>query len=131
DGFNFGGHSHTPVFAESQPQPEVIVRKPFGIRGEFHLIGETGGRNLSCRMTIDDLPSRGLVESNLQTINNQIGKLTGDLTETLPDGGTTVFQNCTFLGAQELGPPFLDGSGRHGWVQFVVLHWRSASPFGD
>ena len=128
DGFNFYNHNHTPVTRLSQPEVQLAVRRLFGLQGEFHIRGERGGSDLSCVMTMDNFATRTLLQDQLDSIQYQSLKLTGDLVEVLPNGGLTRFADCTFLGAQPIGAPFLDGSGQWGWVQRILLQWRARGP---
>ena len=87
DGFNFYLHNHTPVVRLNAPALQVSRREVFGVEGEFHIIGERTGSDLSCVMTMDGFATRTLLQDQLDVIQAQAGELRGTLQELLPKKG--------------------------------------------
>ena len=122
DGYDYEGAGHGIVQAMEPWELQIIEGKFFGLRNVAHIIGETGGRNLSCQLVLDEYEDRADLKAALDTIEGQAGQLTGDLIVSID--GTETYPDCTFLGFQPTAPSFLDGSGNFGWVQFGRLFWR-------
>jgi hypothetical protein len=122
DGFTFFGHDHSTVLADEYDVP-VVPGQWFGVAGEAHVVGERYGRRLTCRLTMSGYASPAALKADLDTLKTKIGKLTGTLAVVIA-GGTEQYTKATFLGFRPAAPAFRDGSGQHGWVQFLELMWR-------
>lgn len=122
DGYAFGGSSlHGDVVPQGSFQPQLIAEEFFGVKGEAHLLGETGARDLVCEYTLSGFASAALLKVVLDEIDSKVGELTGTLTQS---GNINVtYVKCTFV-AYERGNMFLDGSGVNGWVCRGRLRWR-------
>lgn len=122
--FTFFSLATDGVIVESAPhQLPIVIGQFLGVLGENHIIGETYGCDLRCSFRFQGYDSLDLLRADKKTLESKIGKLTGTLTQTI-GANTYRFQECTFLGFAPSGPPFLDGSGVYGWVQFGNLFWR-------
>lgn len=124
DSFAFFGLGTEGVIEEIGPhQLPIAVGQFFGVVGESHIIGETYGVDLRCSFRFQGYNTITLLRTDKKTLESKIGKLTGTLTQTI-SGNANAYEDCTFLGFAPLRPPFLDGSGVYGWVQFGHLFWR-------
>lgn len=126
DGFSFLSAPHSTVGLASEVDLPIVTQQFMGVRGESHLIGERGGRLLSCEITLEYSTEANLY-AGLQTLDDKIGKLTGTLA--VVGSSTYTFEQCTFLPYQILpidqqgNTIFKDASGNQ-WVAFVRLFWR-------
>jgi hypothetical protein len=100
---------------------QVVAEQFFGVAGEAHLIGATGGRDLICPYDILGAGSSTLLGAQLVALDAVILQLTGDLAISGNIAG--VYPKCTFLG-YERASMFFDGSGVNGWCVFGRLRWR-------
>lgn len=122
DSFTFGGSSlHGDIVPQGSFQPQLLTEEYFGVKGEAHLIGETGGRSLTCDYTLSGFASAALLQTAIENINAKIGELTGTLS--VSGNMTLTFAGCTFVGFEHQAK-FLDGSGVNGWCVHGRLHWR-------
>ncbi len=116
----------TPVAAHELP---IAVAKFFGVNGEGHIVaGGQYGRELVCDIMFDGYASRAALQAALDLMDSYPRTpLTGTVVQTI---GADVKEekHCTFIGFLPSRPPFLDGSGVHGWVQFGTLRWRQRKP---
>lgn len=123
DGFNFVADSHGPV---RQPRPAelpVLRGQFFGVKGESHITGEPWGVELVAEVELAGHADIDSLYQGIANINDQAGKLTGTLTQTIK-GVSRDFPKCTFLGFAATEDAFLDGSGVNGWIQKGRLLWR-------
>lgn len=100
---------------------QIVQEAFFGVSGEAHLVGFTGGRDLICNYDIIGALTSTLLGQQLVAIDQVILQLTGDLT--INGNIVGVYPKCTFLG-YERAPMFFDGSGVNGWCVFGRLRWR-------
>lgn len=126
DSYTFGGSNnlHGALIMEP-PDVPIQVQRIAGIRGETHLIDKPKGRIFACRCLLRGFDSWTLLAGLLDAIDEKAGTLTGTLTVTGTASATV--QRATFIGRQNLGGPFLDGSGVHGWCQRIQLTWVQRS----
>jgi hypothetical protein len=124
--FTFASSSlHGDVIPSGDFEPELIQEKFFGVKGESHLIGAPGGRELSCEYWLTGYASAILLGTDLQTIDTQIGLLLGAVV--MSGNITGQYNNCTFLGYPR-GARFFDGAGNLGWCVAGHLLWRQRKP---
>jgi hypothetical protein len=132
DSFAFLSMPHGQVCAEGPFELAIIPGRFFGVRGEAHLVGETGGRNLYCDFTLRGYETPDALHAALEDLESRAGTLTGALTMTV-GSGTRTFQKCTFLGFQpDPRGPFYEGSNQgFGWMLFGRLLWRQRNYVAD
>lgn len=121
DGYNFGGSGLHADIVPGPWEPQLVVESFFGVAGEAHLQGATGGRDLVCEYDLTGFGSSTALGNQLVAIDAQILQLVGTLTISGNISGT--YPKCTFLG-YERRPMFFDGSGVNGWCCFGRLLWR-------
>lgn len=122
NGFNFGGSNFHGDIIPGPWDPQVVQEQFFGVAGEAHLIGATGGRDLVCNYDLFGFASSTLLGQQLVTLDSQILLLTGDLAISGNIAG--IYTSCTFVGYDKISPFFFDGSGVNGWGVFLRLRWR-------
>jgi hypothetical protein len=122
DGYTFGGSSfHGDIIPQGSWDPQLVAEQFFGVAGEAHIFGATGGRDLICEYDLTGFASSTLLGNQLVQIDTKILLLQGTLTINGNIFGT--YPKCTFLGYERL-PMFFDGSGVNGWCVFGRLRWR-------
>lgn len=122
DDYQFGGSSlHGDIVPVGSFEPKLLVENFFGVAGEAHLFGETGGRQLVCDYTLSGFEDTETLKSLLDEIDSNVGRLTGDLTIEVNISAT--YRYSTFLGL-ERAAMFYDGSGINNWCVHGRLHWR-------
>lgn len=92
----------------------------WGVKGQLTLIGAVQSREITIEATMTNWASRDLLEA---AQDQMLFALDYPLTGTLYVDGIP-YVRCNFLGWENSGPAFYDGSGRHGWTQMGRLVWE-------
>jgi hypothetical protein len=123
---------HEPIVPLENFRLRLTVVDVIGIDGVGHIIGGLGETVLACQMMLDGFETESALMVYLGTLMNKAGELTGDLEETLFDGGpTTTFPECTFLGARPRAAAHYDASDVNGWFMPVALAWVQRVPSSE
>lgn len=112
----------------TRPEPSVQRTRFPGVRGETHIVGRPGARELSTTYIMKGYASKLLLDTAITALNQQVGVLTGTLTVTGSYAG--VYGGCTFMGFEvEPGTQAYDPGG-NGWYAMGRLVWLQRNPTG-
>lgn len=98
------------------------VQQFFGLQGEYYLLGEKHGRDLSTWCIPSGYASHEALHDAIETINDLIG-VNGTMTWT-SGSDIKTFANTIFDGFETEEEPWLDGSGVNGWQVRGILKFR-------
>ena len=121
---NTGTHLHGTIQAQP-PAFDSVVQSFFGVYGEFHLLGKTHGRDLTCWLLLYGFGTHALVQTGVTLLNALILE-NGTLTHTI-NGNATTYDDTVFLGFTPDEDPWLDGSGVNGWQVRGTMKFRQAA----
>lgn len=123
NGTTFSGDA-TLIKAVGPYEVEIITAKFNGVRGESHIIGKPGGRELFCEYRLKGYSTPATLQAAIESLQDATTELTGTLTQTI-GGNTTTYGPSTFLGFTETGDrrhdPILGGGG---YTVEGILRWR-------
>lgn len=98
------------------------VQKWFGLEGEYHLLGQSHGRNLEAWVQLSGFASESALQSGFYAVNEFINSY-GSLVVTI-GGVTATYTNTVFNGAEMEEEPWLDASGINGWIVMTSYKFR-------
>ena len=123
DGYNYGTGGTNPngVHGDLVVPPyerHEYVQTFWGVIGAAVMYSQPTVRILTCDFTAQNFTDEIVLRQHIAELQSHIS-----------DNGTLIVNGtrwplCAFLGFTPNGPPFKDGSGVHGWVQFGRLAFR-------
>ena len=108
----------TPLW--SNWQRPTAIKTWYGVKGALTLVGANTVRECIVDGTMTNYPTYTNMENANETM---LAALDAALKGTLNIDGIQ-YPRCLFLGWEPSAPAFYDGSGQHGWTQFVRLKWQ-------
>ena len=119
-----GTHLHGTVKAEA-PAFDSVIQPFFGVYGEYHLLGESHGRDLSCWLHLYGFNSHALVQSAVTLLNARVLQ-NGTLRHSIGSDVTT-WDDTVFYGFIPDEDPWFDGAGINGWQVRGMMKFRQAA----
>lgn len=121
----FDGQTHGDIVAGPYTLP-LQIGSFFQVIGEFHIVGGTKGRDLSCE--IDALGYETIAElksaiTSIQSLSNR--PLIGTLVIQHANGESVPYPQCTFSGLNEIGSVNTDALTGTYWQKLVMI-WRQS-----
>lgn len=119
----FGGITHSGIHAGPWEMP-IHIAQFFMVAGEFHNIGQTKGRDLTCDVDAMGYATESGVASWVTAVQNLANlPLTGDLVVNYPSANSVTWASCTFLRIDERDEIKQDGTDGTYW-QPLTFVWR-------
>lgn len=119
DGFAFEDCEHDTLLPGPLRTP-LIIGAFNGVLGVSIIADESKEQPISCRCVLQDYDTLAELETSIDALRFQQGKLSGTLSVT--GNLAREYQRCTFV-AFDVERIFYDGSGVHDWCCFGRLTW--------
>ena len=120
-GINTGPNLHGTI-GTTQYDADISRQTFFGIRGEFYLLGQKKGRDLSCWILLHAYDTHSALQNGVDVLNGwqlESGTLNWSV-----GGDSKDWTNTIFLGFEADEEPWWDASGVHGWQVKGKLKFR-------